>query len=81
MFDAKTIVDFPVSARGSDRARVRSHKSAPALRNRARAYPSPVVPMFQAGPQLRERSHAGLGMLIAFGFSAAAWAGIAALIF
>jgi hypothetical protein len=77
MAEVKTVVAFPATVRVRSRAR----KSVYALRAPARAYPSPVVPMFGAKPLLRERRQAGLGMAIAFGFSAVCWAGLAALIF
>lgn len=71
------IVALPVPAR----VRGRAYKSAPSLRSPARAYRAPVVPLFMAHPFARERSKAGLGIAIAFGFSAICWGGLALAIF
>jgi len=76
-YEAKTVVALPASGR----ARVRTHRSAQLMRATARELPPRVVPLFGARPSLRERSQAGVGLAIAFGFSALCWAGLAAVIF
>jgi len=76
-FEAQTIFASPES--GS--ARLRPRRSAQTMRLTARELPPRVVPLFGARPSLRERSQAGVGLVIAFGFSALCWAGLTAVIF
>jgi len=74
-------VQTVIALKAPGRARVRTFKPSKNVRTAARVYPSPVVPMFAARPQLPERSEAGLGIAFAFGFSAICWAALAALVF
>ncbi len=77
MAEVQTVVAFPPSTP----AALRTRKPAQPLRIPVRARQAHVVPMFGAKPALRERRQAGAGIAIALGFSAACWAGLAALIF
>ena len=76
-YEAQTVVVLPKSGR----VHVRTRRSAQTLRATARELPPRVVPLFGARPSLRERSQAGIGLLIALGFSALCWAGLTAVIF
>jgi len=76
MSNAKTVVALPIRVRSRGRA-----KSAKVLRIPARLYPTQVLPILGTSPYRRERSQAGLGLLLAFGFSAACWIALAAVIF